>query len=101
MINVRFDQRVSRSQLSWWEVVPPSDDICRIFCRILGVAGLLARLEVIPFFITMIVAFFIAYGGDPFSSRELPLTFLLLSIVVFKTSSSNFSADQLFQNNKS
>ncbi|MBW0435647.1 DoxX family protein [Leptospira yasudae] len=64
------------------------------FCGIFIVIGLLTRLSVIPIFITMFVAFFIAHAQDPFQAKNLPFVYLLLSFVVFVLGSGKFSVDK-------
>lgn len=63
------------------------------FCAILVTLGIVTRLSVIPIFITMMVAFFIAHAGAPFDERVLALIFLMLSIVIFILGSGRFSVD--------
>ena len=65
------------------------------FCGIFVTIGLLTRLSVIPIFITMVVAFFIAHGADPFDAKALAFVFLLLSLVVFVLGSGRYSVDKL------
>ncbi|MBI5915621.1 MAG: DoxX family protein [Bacteroidetes bacterium] len=65
------------------------------FCGLLVAIGFLTRLSVIPIFITMTVAFFIAHAKDPFDVKTLALVFWLLSAVVFVLGSGKFSVDYL------
>lgn len=65
------------------------------FCGIFVTIGFLTRLTVIPVFISMSVAFFIAHSKDPFQIKELAFLFLLLSILVFISGSGKYSADKL------
>ena len=65
------------------------------FCGFFVLIGLLTRLTVIPIFITMVVAYFIAHANDPFQNKGLPFVFLLLSVVIFVIGSGRFSADKL------
>lgn len=65
--------------------------ICGFFVAI----GFLTRLSVIPIFITMIVAFFIAHAKDPFDVKSLAFVFMLLAIVVFVLGSGRYSVDKL------
>ena len=46
------------------------------FCSLLMVLGLGTLLVLVPLIFTMLVAFFIAHGNDPFQTREHPLVFL-------------------------
>ena len=65
------------------------------FCGFLVLVGFFTRLAVIPIFITMAVAFFIAHAKDPFDVKALPFVFLLLSIVIFVLGSGKYSIDRL------
>lgn len=67
------------------------------FCGIFVLLGFFTRLTVIPIFITMLVAFFIAHGKDPFQVKELALVYLLLSIVIFLLGSGRYSLDAAFR----
>ncbi len=64
-----------------------------LVCGFLVLVGFLTRLTVIPIFITMSVAFFIAHAKDAFNVKELPYVFLLLSIVIFILGSGKYSID--------
>jgi putative oxidoreductase len=65
------------------------------FCGILVTLGFLTRFAVIPIFITMVVAFFIAHAKDVFNAKELALVFMILSIVIFILGSGKYSLDRL------
>lgn len=65
------------------------------FCGILVTLGFVTRLSVIPIFITMVVAYFLAHAKDAFNVKELALVFMLLSIVIFILGSGKFSLDRL------
>ena len=67
----------------------------QFFCGILVTIGFLTRISVIPIFITMTVAFFIAHAKDIFFAKELPFLYLLLSLVIFISGSGRFSLDAL------
>jgi len=68
------------------------------FCGFLILIGFFTRLAVIPIFIAMAVAFFIAHAKDPFDGKALAFVFLLLSIVVFALGSGKYSIDKLLFN---
>ncbi len=68
----------------------------QFICGILVAVGFLTRFAVIPIFITMTVAFFVAHHGQAFMMKELPFTYLLLCIPVFILGSGRYSADRLF-----
>ncbi len=67
----------------------------QLFCGFLVLIGFVTRLSVIPIFITMAVAFFIAHAQDPFDVKALAFVFLLLSIVIFVLGSGKYSIDKL------
>ncbi len=57
--------------------------------------GLFTRISVIPIFIAMVVAYFIAHANDPFNAKELAFAYMLLSVVVFFLGSGRWSMDRL------
>jgi putative oxidoreductase len=65
------------------------------FCGFLVLIGFFTRLSVIPIFITMAVAFFIAHAKDPFDVKAIAFVFLLLSIVIFLLGNGKFSINRL------
>lgn len=65
------------------------------FCGIFIVLGLFTRLAVIPTFITMVVAYFIAHGTDAFDARIPAFTYLILSVPVFILGGGKYSIDAL------
>ena len=71
-----------------------------LFCGALVLIGLFTRLAVIPIFITMFVAYFIAHAKDPFEVKQIALVFLILSIVIFLLGSGKYSMDKLIQKNQ-
>ena len=70
------------------------------FCGLFVLVGFLTRLSVIPIFITMVVAYFIAHAKDPFDVKAESFIFLCLSIVVFILGSGRYSIDQLLFRNR-
>lgn len=70
------------------------------FCGLFVLLGFLTRLSNIPIFITMIVAFFIAHGKDPFQMKELAFIFLTLCLPVFLLGSGKYSIDRLIFGNR-
>jgi putative oxidoreductase len=71
-----------------------------LVCGFLVLIGCFTRLAIIPIFITMGVAFFIAHASDPFIVKQLAFVYLLLSIVVFLLGSGKFSIDSLIHSEK-
>lgn len=64
-------------------------------CGFLVLIGLLARLAVVPIFIAMSVAFFMAHAQDTFQVKELPFLFLMLCIAIFVLGPGKYSVDSL------
>lgn len=70
------------------------------FCGIFILLGLLTRFAVVPIFITMLVAFFIAHSKDEFTVKMLPFVYLFLCVVIFILGSGRYSLDAtLFSKN--
>ena len=70
-----------------------------LVCGFLVTIGYLTRLAIIPIFITMIVAYFLAHADDEFKTKTLPFVFLLLSVVIFILGSGKYSIDKLTTRN--
>jgi putative oxidoreductase len=71
------------------------------FCGIFLVLGFLTRLSIIPPFITMIVAYFIAHAADPFDVKQVAFIFLVLCLPVFVLGSGRYSVDSfIFKNSQ-
>jgi putative oxidoreductase len=64
-------------------------------CGILVVLGFLTRLSIIPIFISMIIAYFIAHEKDAFMMKMLPFVYMLLCIPIFLLGSGKYSVDRL------
>ena len=64
-----------------------------LFCGFFVLIGLLTRFTIVPIFITMAVAFFVAHKNDPFDMKALVLVYLLLSVVIFVLGSGKCSVD--------
>jgi putative oxidoreductase len=64
-----------------------------LVCGLLVLVGFLTRLSVIPIFITMVVAYFIAHAADPFQVKQVAFIHLSLCAVVFILGSGRFSVD--------
>jgi putative oxidoreductase len=65
------------------------------FCGIFIVLGFLARVFVIPTFIAMCVAYFVAHANDPFEKSQYAFVYMLLCLPVFVLGSGRFSIDGL------
>lgn len=64
-----------------------------VVCSLLLIPGLLVRLAAIPFCFTMVVAFFVVHGGDPFAKRELALLYLVGGVAVLIAGGGRYSLD--------
>jgi putative oxidoreductase len=62
-------------------------------CAILVMIGFKTRWATIPLMITMLVAAFYAHGSDPFSKKELSLTFFTLFLSI-NSGPGKYSVDQ-------
>jgi putative oxidoreductase len=67
----------------------------QFICGILLVLGLFTRLSVIPIFIMMTIAVFIAHKADDFTMKEKAVCYMLLCIPVFIFGGGRYSADRL------
>lgn len=95
---VSFDEMLSMFQDIIGIGIKPSLILvifAEFFCGILVTIGLFTRFAVIPIFITMFVAYFIAHANDTFDVKALAFVFLLLSIVVFILGGGKYSVDRL------
>lgn len=63
-------------------------------CGLLIAAGFFTRLSTIPYIITMLVAAFIAHGGDGWGKMSFPLMYAAAAIVLFITGPGRYSLDQ-------
>ena len=64
-----------------------------LVCGFLVLMGFFTRLTIIPIFITMVIAFFVAHRTDPFDMKAIAFIFLCLSVVVFVLGSGKYSVD--------
>ena len=62
-------------------------------CSLLIGLGFLTRLATLPLLFTMLVAFFIVHGDDPFGKKELPLLYALVFATLFFTGPGQYSVD--------
>ncbi|MGQ9806175.1 MAG: DoxX family protein [Chlorobiales bacterium] len=67
------------------------------FGGLLIVVGFLTRPAAMFVLVTMLVAGFIAHGAEPFSKQELPLTYAMLSLVLFLSGSGAFSVERVIE----
>ena len=63
-------------------------------CSILLILGLTTRFALVPLMVTMLVAWQIAHGDDPFSTQEKSIFYLLTYVTLFITGPGKYSLDQ-------
>src|SRR5690625_4652822 len=95
--NVGFDTPIALGpELSLILVI-----FAEVFCAAFVITGLWTRPALIALIINMVVITFIAHADDPFSSKELPLFFLVAWIPLFLSGPGKYSLDQrLFNKEK-
>lgn len=69
-------------------------------CSILIMLGSATRLAAIPLMVTMATAAFVAHADDPFGTKEKPLLFLLIFVVLLITGAGKYSVDALLGKKK-
>jgi putative oxidoreductase len=70
-----------------------------VICSVLIMLGLGTRLAAIPPMVAMAVAAFHAHASDPFGTKEKPLLFLLVYLMLLVFGSGKFSIDRLISKN--
>jgi putative oxidoreductase len=63
-------------------------------CSLLVMAGFKTRWATFPLLFTMLMAAFYAHGSDPFSDKELSLTFFTLFLSILISGGGRLSVDQ-------
>lgn len=62
-------------------------------CSLLLILGLGTRLAVLPLAFTMVIAFFVVHGADPWKVKELAAIYLAGYAIIFVTGPGKFSLD--------
>ncbi|PQA58791.1 DoxX family protein [Siphonobacter curvatus] len=65
------------------------------FCSILLVLGLFTRVATIPLIITMLVAAFLAHGGEIFGEAELATHYLVAYVTILILGPGDYSLDKV------
>jgi putative oxidoreductase len=65
-----------------------------VFCSIFLLIGYKTRFFTAPLVITMLVAFFLVHGQDPFRDRELAFMYLLAYVAIMFTGAGKYSLDR-------
>jgi putative oxidoreductase len=63
-------------------------------CSILIIMGLTTRYALIPLIFTMLVAWLIVHGSDPFSSQEKAFLYFVVYLVLFMMGPGKYSLDK-------
>jgi putative oxidoreductase len=71
-----------------------------LVCGFLVLIGLLTRFAIVPIFITMVVAYFVAHANDPFDTKAIAFIYMLFCFVIFVLGSGKYSVDELIFNKK-
>jgi putative oxidoreductase len=71
-----------------------------LVCGFLVLIGLLTRFAIVPIFITMVVAYFVAHANDPFDAKAIAFIYMLFCFVIFVLGSGKYSVDELIFNKK-
>ncbi|NDV81943.1 DoxX family protein [Bacteroides sp. 51] len=64
-------------------------------CSIGFMFGILYRLAIIPMIFTMLMAFFVIHGADPFAVKELALVYLVIFVLMLLAGPGKFSVDSI------
>ena len=71
------------------------------FCALAVTLGIATRLATIPIVCTMLVAFFVVHGGDPWQRKELAALYLVSFLALMFTGPGAFSLDAMIRKVKS
>ena len=63
-------------------------------CSMAFIIGFLYRLAMIPMMFTMVVAFFVIHGNDPFATKELAFVYLVVFILMYIIGPGKFAVDR-------
>lgn len=63
-------------------------------CSMAFIIGFLYRLAMIPMIFTMVIAFFVVHGNDPFSVKELAFVYLVIFILMYIIGPGKFAVDR-------
>ncbi|HKO80168.1 MAG TPA: DoxX family protein [Chitinophagaceae bacterium] len=64
-----------------------------VFCSLLLILGMATRIALVPLIMTMLMAFFVIYKGEPFAKKELPLLYILIYVTLIIAGAGEFSVD--------
>lgn len=64
-------------------------------CSALFIAGVLYRLSLLPMIFMLATAAFVVHHGDPFSSKELAVVYLVVFVLLFFAGPGRYAPDRL------
>lgn len=67
-----------------------------VLCSVFIIVGFLTRFSTVPLMMTMLIAFFVRHGSDPYVVKELSLVYFFFYVTIFVLGSGKFSLDWLF-----
>ena len=68
-----------------------------VLCAGLIAIGLFTRMACVPLLITMLVAFFVIHGEDPFQKKEMAFLYLCAYAAIFFSGPGKFSIQNIFK----
>ncbi|MDH6313398.1 putative oxidoreductase [Parabacteroides sp. PFB2-10] len=66
-----------------------------VACSIAFILGAFYRLAVIPMLFTMMIAFFVIHGGDPFAAKELAFVYMIVYVILFMAGPGRYALDRV------
>ena len=67
--------------------------VAEFLCSVLLVIGWATRFVLVPLIITMVVAVFVAHGGDILGEGEMAFLYLMVYLILLITGAGKYSAD--------
>ena len=67
-------------------------------CSLAFAFGVLYRLSMLPMIFTMLMAFFVIHGNDPFQQKELAFVYLVIFVLMYIAGPGKFSVDKFISN---
>lgn len=93
MANLFADPIGLGSVISFWMVV-----FAELVCSLALIFGILQRVVLIPMIVTMVVAFFVVHGYEPFAVKELSFIYLMAFVLLYITGPGKYSFDAVIGN---
>ena len=71
-----------------------------VICSVAFILGALYRLALIPLIFTMVIAFFVIHGADPFGVKEPAFIYLMVYVMMYIAGPGKFAVDRLLVKKK-